>query len=160
MLIKQHTKPWLFRALESQLERALAWRTSQTLDPKGVRDRGRSAAVPGGSTEGVDFGAARLCRELLEQCDLCADAVRMLGTAVSLAAKACTTASGRGASAAYLARAAEFGDTCFGIFNLFRRYFWSFSAPFTWWRNFLCRHTMCFRSQPVETVCSSVFSPP
>ncbi|CAN0572506.1 unnamed protein product, partial [Ectocarpus sp. 12 AP-2014] len=63
-------------------ERALAWRCSQTLDVKGVRDRGKSAAVPGGSTEGVDFGAARLCRGLLEQCDLCADAVRTLGTAV------------------------------------------------------------------------------
>ncbi|CBJ25714.1 expressed unknown protein [Ectocarpus siliculosus] len=69
------------RTLESQLERALAWRCSQTLDVKGVRDRGKSATVPGGSTEGVDFGAARLCRGLLEQCDLCADAVRMLGTA-------------------------------------------------------------------------------
>ncbi|CAN0174327.1 unnamed protein product, partial [Ectocarpus sp. 13 AM-2016] len=74
------------RALESQLERALAWRCSQTLDLKGVRDRGRSAAVSGGSTEGVDFGAARLCRGLLEQCDLCADAVRTLGTAVRSAA--------------------------------------------------------------------------
>ncbi|CAN0044298.1 unnamed protein product, partial [Hapterophycus canaliculatus] len=70
------------RALESQLERSLAWRCSQTLVPKGVRGRGQKSAAPGGSAEGVDYGAARLCRGLLEQCDLCADAVRGLCAAV------------------------------------------------------------------------------
>lgn len=78
-----------FRALESQLERSLAWRCSQTLAdrPKGVRERRREAAAfPGGSSEKADFGAARLCAGLLEQCDLCADAVRALCTAVSQAA--------------------------------------------------------------------------
>lgn len=32
----------------------------------------------------MDYGAARLCGGLLEQCDLCADAARALCTAVSL----------------------------------------------------------------------------
>lgn len=70
------------RALESQLEKSLAWRCSQTLahQPIGARGRRRDGA------ESADFGASQLCRGLLEQCDLCADAVRALCTAVSLAA--------------------------------------------------------------------------
>ena len=83
------------RALERQLERSLAWRCSQTVahQPKGSRDRrldaaaAAAAAAPGGSGSGpsekADFGAAQLCRGLLDQCDLCADSVRSLCTAVS-----------------------------------------------------------------------------
>lgn len=84
------------RALERQLESSLEWRCCQTvaLQPRGGRDRRRdadaTAAVSGGSgsstPEEADFGAAQLCRGLLEQCDLCADAVRALCAAVSPAA--------------------------------------------------------------------------
>lgn len=81
--IKHKYNDRLSRALENQLERSLAWRCSQPLAQKGVRDRGRDSTVPGGSPDGVDYGAARLCRGLLEQCDLCADAARALCTAVS-----------------------------------------------------------------------------
>ena len=52
-----------------------------------MRDRGRGYNVPGGGTPEQDFGAARLCRGLLEQCDLCVDAVRGLCAAVSREAK-------------------------------------------------------------------------
>ncbi|CAM9655803.1 unnamed protein product [Pylaiella littoralis] len=58
------------RALENQLGRSLAWRRSQPLAQKG---------------DAMDYGAARLCGGLLEQCDLCADAARALCTAVRAA---------------------------------------------------------------------------
>ncbi|CAM9806929.1 unnamed protein product, partial [Laminaria digitata] len=82
------------RALEGQLELSLAWRCSQTLTRKGLRDRGRGSNVPGGGTPEQDYGMARLCRGLLEQCDLCVDAVRGLCTAV----RAATYSEGKGAA--------------------------------------------------------------
>lgn len=49
--------------------------------------RGRDYDVPGGGDEEErqgkeDYGSAKWCRGLLEQCDLCADAVRALCSAV------------------------------------------------------------------------------